>query len=329
MKQSAANIQKLFQTSKTIALIGHINPDGDCIGSILGLGKILEKQGKKISYFTPSTPSKMFDFLPNFRKIKTTFDYKKYDLIIFTDFSAYDRITPFTKDQKYFDDQKILVIDHHPGNPPKHTLVYKDTHSMSTAEIIFELAQKIRKKYLDKEIATCFYLGLMTDSGNFLFDEDHERIFRNALALVKLGADKTLINNKIIREKSVSQIKFLGELIKRVQIQWDVLFSYYKEDDLKKYRIDQEEAGYGLVVIQNIQGPRLTLMLKKFSTTIRWSLRSKESIAGKKPINCNTIAKQFGGGGHPWAAWFEVPIRGNFAQQMKIIVRQINRSLTK
>lgn len=329
MKQSAANIQKLFQTSKTIALIGHINPDGDCIGSILWLGKILEKQGKKVYYFTPSATSKMFDFLPRIKQIKTTFDYKKYDLVVFTDFSTYDRIAPFTKDQKYFDDQHILVIDHHPGIPPKHTLTYKDIDAMSTAEIVFELAQKIRKKYLDKEIATYFYLWLMTDSGNFLFDEDHERIFRNALALVKLGADKTLINNKIIREKSANQIKFLGELIKRIQIQWEVLFSYYEEADLKKYKIDEEEAGYGLVVIQNIQGPSLALMLKKFPSIIRWSLRSKDTIVGKKPINCNTIAKQFGGGGHPGAAWFQVPVQWDFAQQMKIIVRQINRSLTK
>ena len=329
MKESVTKMQKLFQNSQTIALIGHINPDGDCIGSILGLGKMLEKQGKKVSYFTPSIPSKMFDFLANFKKIKTTFDYKRYDLIVFTDFSSYDRIAPFTNDQKYFDDQQILVIDHHPGNPPRHALTYKDTASMSTAEIIFELAQKIRKRYLDKEIATCFYLWLMTDSGNFLFDEDHERIFSNALALVKLWANKTLINNKIIREKSVNQINFLGILINRMHIQWEILFSYYEAADLKKYKIDQEEAGYGLVVIQNIEGPRLTLMFKKFPTLMRCSLRSKDTIGGKKPINCNSIAKQFGGGGHPWAAWFEVPATGNFAQQMKAIVAQINRMIQK
>ncbi len=329
MKQSSVKIQKLFQESNKIALIGHINPDGDCIGSLLWLGRILEKQGKKVSYFTPSTPSRMFDFLQNFKTIKTTFDYKKYDLIVFTDFSTYDRMGSFSKNEAYFDNSTIIVFDHHPGNPPKHTIVYKDINAMSTAEMLFELAQKLRKKYLDKNIATCFYLWLMTDSGNFLFDEDHERIFRNALALVKLWANKTLVNNKIIREKSLAQIQFLGVLINRMQTQGDVLFSYYTENDLKRYKIDQEEAGYGLVVIQNIQGPRLTLMLKKFSSTIRWSLRSKDTIPGKQPIDCNKIAKQFWGGGHPWAAWFELPADGNFDKQMKSIVAQINRMIKK
>lgn len=86
MHQSA-NPKSLLKKSKSIALFGHTNPDGDCIGSMLGLGKILEKQGKKVSYFTPTKPSKLFHFLPDIKKIKSDFDEKKYDLLVFVDFS--------------------------------------------------------------------------------------------------------------------------------------------------------------------------------------------------------------------------------------------------
>ncbi|MCX6823306.1 MAG: DHH family phosphoesterase [candidate division SR1 bacterium] len=329
MKPNTTKLHKLFQTSKNIALFGHTSPDGDCIGSMLGLGKILEKQGKRISYFTPTIPSKLFGFLPDIKKIKTTFDYKTYDLIVFVDFSTYDRIDVFAKNKDYFDKNIIVVIDHHPGNPPKHALAHKDIKAMSTSEIIFELAQKLWKKHLDKTIATYFYLGLVTDSGNFLFDENHERIFSNALALVKLGADKTLINNNIIRQKSLNQIKFLGILINRIQIKGDILYCYYEQKELKKYNIDEEEAGYGLVVIQNIQGPRLIIMFKKLKEYIKCSLRTNDTIPGQQPIDCNLIAKQFGGGGHPGAAGCSFPNKGNLTTLITSVVTQINKSLKK
>lgn len=244
----------------------------------------------------------MFNFLPNFSKIKTKFDYQNYDLLVFVDLSSYDRIAPFTEDKEYFDNKKIIVFDHHPGETTKHAVALKDIKAMSCSEVIFEFAQKQRKKYLDKEIATYFYLGLMTDSGNFLFDKDHQRIFQNALALVKLGADKTLINNNILRKKSLNQMKFLEMLIKRIRVQGEILFSYYQGNELAKYGIDQEEAGYGLSVIQNIEGPRLTLMLRKVDSTVSGSLRAKDTTTGtiidNNKIDCNTLAKYFGGGGH-------------------------------
>lgn len=271
----------------------------------------------------------MFDFLPDIKKIHTTFDYKNYDLLIFVDFSSYDRIVPFTKNKTYFDQKNILVFDHHPGKAPIHAVVHKDVNAMSSAEILFELAQKIRNKYLDKQIATYFYLWLMTDSGNFVVDKDHERIFANALALVRLWADKTLVNNNIIRKKSLNQIKFLDVLIKRIHIQGKILFSYYEEKELKKYGIDEEEAWYGLVIIQNIEGPGLTLMLKKFDHTIKWSLRSNDNVPGKTYIDCNEIAKTFGWWGHKWAAWFTMPAQGSFSQQRKKIVDQINKAIKK
>lgn len=326
MKDNSKKILHLFKTSKSIALFGHTSPDGDCIWSMLWLGKILEKQEKKVSYFTPTKPSRLFDFLPKIKKIKTKFDYKSYDLIVFVDFSSYSRLRPFTeKDNTYFGQKNIVVIDHHPDDKlPSHAIIHKDVDAMSTAEIIFELAQKLRKKYLDKEIATDFYLGLVTDSGNFLFDQDHERIFQNALALVQLGADKKFINNNIIRKKSLNQIQFLGEMIKRIQIQGNILCSYYEKKDLQKYNIDEEEAGYGLVVMQNIDGPKVTAMFKKNLSAIKCSLRCKDNA-----IDCNSIAKNFGWWGHPWAAWFEVPASTNFAKQIKTIIAQINSMIKK
>ena len=125
--------------------------------------------------------------MPGIKKIKTKFDYKDYDLLVFVDLISYQRISPFADTQKkYFDTHTLIAIDHHLDTAPLHALTIHDTQVMSCAELIFEYAEKRRKKYIDKEVATALYLGLTMDSGNFLFDEDHERTFTNALGLIKL-----------------------------------------------------------------------------------------------------------------------------------------------
>jgi nanoRNase/pAp phosphatase (c-di-AMP/oligoRNAs hydrolase) len=81
-------------------------------------------------------------------------------LLIFTDFTGYGRISKFTENKsKYFDDNKLIIIDHHPElSTPKHAILKKDIHAMSTCEIIFETTHKRRKKLYDKDIATYLYL---------------------------------------------------------------------------------------------------------------------------------------------------------------------------
>ena len=184
--QDTKKIQNLLEKSKKIAIFGHNNPDGDCIGSMLGLGRLLEKQGKKVSYYTPSAPSKMFEFLPKTKQIKTTFDYGIYDCLVFVDFTGYGRIETFTRGhEEYFKKTPLIIIDHHIEEPISHALAIKDTEISSCCELLFESFEKVWKKHIDPEIATYLYLGLMTDTGNFMFDKDAERTLSNALHLVQ------------------------------------------------------------------------------------------------------------------------------------------------
>ena len=85
-------IQQSLEKAQKIALFGHEHIDGDALGSILGLGKLLEKQGKQVSYFTPHQPSRVFDFLQLGEKVQYQFDYGEYDLLVFLDFNQYQRI---------------------------------------------------------------------------------------------------------------------------------------------------------------------------------------------------------------------------------------------
>lgn len=317
-------IKKLLDSSNRIALFGHESIDGDCIWSMLWLGKLLEKQWKKVSYFTPSAPSKIFNFLPDIKKIKTNFDYAKYDLLIFTDFTWYLRIPKFTvNNEKYFDQNRLIIIDHHPEKTtPKHALVIKDITAMSTCEIIFEMTYKRRKKLYDKNIATYFYLWLTTDSGNFRFDQGAQtpRIFKNALSLIKLWADKKSIIEHVFRTKTFQSIKFMQKVLDRMVQEWGILYSYYEDKEILEYKLDEEEAVYGQFIMQDIAGSDVMILFKKIWNYIKWSLRSKITDVSK-------IAQNLWGGWHRHASAFKVDFKWNFHKQIKEIIKKIKAEI--
>lgn len=99
--------------------------------------------------------------------------------------------------------------------------------------------------------------------------------------------------NNLLRKRSLNAIKFLQLLLNRIKQQDDILYTYYDEDELEKYDIDQEEAAYGLHIIQNIDGPKIVLLLRKIGDVVRGSIRAKQIVAElrSKQIDCNKIAK--------------------------------------
>lgn len=325
MKNTSNEVRKTIEKAKSIAIFGHMNPDGDCIWSMLGLWKLLEKQGKRVKYFVPNAPSKIFSFLKKINRLKSRFDYKTYDLLLFVDFSSIERMgIIYQANPEYFKDKNIVAFDHHLEENIPNGSIIKDTHSISACEVIFEETHKRWPSQYDKEIATYFYMGITSDSANFLFGENHIRTFENAVKLLKLWADKDFVVDNLMRKKSFDAIKFLQLLLNRIRQNWDIIYTYYQEDELQTYNIDSEEAAYALHIIQNIDGPKIMVLMRKTENMIKWSLRAKK-IQGKIKIDCNAIAKTLWWWGHKLAAGFNVPIDGIFEQQVEDIIHHIKK----
>lgn len=317
IQKNIITAKRMMQQAKKIAIFGHMSPDGDCIWAMLGLGRLLEKQKKQVKYFVPNTPGKIFNFVKNINRLKSRFDYKHYDLLLFVDFTWIDRIGHISALRpEYFAKLPAVIIDHHIDDGRKQDIIIRDIHSISTCEILFEQTHKRRPKLFDKEIATYFYLGIAADSGNFLFEEDHIRTLSNVVKLLKLWADKPLITNNLFRKKSLNSVKFLHLLLGRIQQKKQLLYTYYDEKDLEKYHIDTEEAAYALHIIQNIDGPQLTLLIRKTDNLIKWSLRAKHT-------DCNKIAKTLWWWGHKLSAGFSIPAQKNFEHQIEDVVQKI------
>lgn len=318
------NIKNILESAKNIAIFWHIYPDGDAIWSMIWLGLLLKKQKKNISYFTPSEPSKIFDFLPKTKQIKTSFDYWNYDAIVFVDFSNIKRIPMITeKETEYFKKRNLIIIDHHEidTNDSKNRII--DSNVSSTCELVFENTYQRRPHLYDKEIATYLLMGLMTDTWWFMHCKDDKRTIENALNLIKLWADKTAITNNIFRKRSLNSVLFTQKILKKLKTAWNLLYVGYKESDYKKMGLDGGEASNGLnEIMSSIEWYKASLRLTQLENKmIKWSLRSKWNI------NVAEIAKKLWWWWHKNAAWFSFTPKWNSKDETKKIVQKISKML--
>lgn len=332
--QQSTEIKKLLESAQTFALFGHENIDGDALGSILGLGRMLEKQGKTVSYFTPNAPGRIFNFLNWQEKVKTEFDYGQYDVLVFLDFNGYKRISAFTQwKEERFEAQQKIIIDHHKPDPePANVLIYRDTTQISCCGLIYGLLASWWPELLDQQVATYLYMGLSTDSGNFRYDEGEQSIhtFQIAMELLKLWADKKTIIDEIFRNKTYRSVQFMQLLLQRmekVRIQLsetervNVIYSYYEDSELAEYNVDHDEADYALYIMQDIRNNDLVLLIKKVGIFLKASLRSRGEI------DCAMLARTFGWWGHHNAAGFKMQGGGFFAQDIKGVLEQVEQHL--
>lgn len=332
-------IKKKLESSKNIALFGHTHIDWDAIWSMLWLWRILEKQWKNVTYFTPTKPETSLCFVNNINKIKNNFDYAKdYDCLVFLDFSDYNRIDTFTNwKEKYFDKNFLIIIDHHQWKSPEHTdIALKDITAQSSCDIIFELCEKERPKLIDEQTANYLYLWITTDSWNFIFwsNKSSIRTFWNAKKLLEKGADKPALIKNIFYQQSFSMMKFIEKIIKRSKISWKILYTYYTDKDLKKYNIDSEQAKLQFnSIITKTFWPELIILFKIIIDKtkwkqVSWSIRRWNN---EKQINhnCGQIAHDlFNGGGHKWASGFRLASKWPTNKQIKKALKLINNYIT-
>lgn len=300
LSPNADQAKQLIESSQTIALFGHDNPDGDAIGSMLALMTVLQWLGKKVESFCSPLPSRLFNFVAGVEKIRSDFKpQRKYDLIIFVDFSGYDRIGHFSAwHYDYFDEKALLIIDHHYGDTSPHAVVIKDTHADSNCEWLFEHLRVRWPECITRDVASYLYLGIATDTGNFVYDKQWSRSLRNAADLVDLGANKRLISEKLFDSINLAQLQFLTAIMSRYRMIDGVGCLWYSHGDFERLGIDREEAsGYITSVISKIVGQDLALIAKIDPGVMRVSLRSKH-----EKVNASAIAEQFGWWGHFYAA---------------------------
>lgn len=307
-----------IKKAKTISILTHESPDGDAIGSSMGMKLILNKLGKDADVIIPEYP-RIFDFLPYINEIKSESDIKEYDLCILVDVAQPSRVAL----KEYFENaKKTIIIDHHRSNINNGDLNFVKVDSPACCEIIAEIC-KYFKIEISKEIGTCLMTGIITDTGGFQYKGINSKTFDFASEFIKIGVDVPKIYEKAFATKTKANFELMKKVVDRMEFleKGKVVFTYLTNEDM--IEVDAKSGDHeGLVNIgKDVEGVEVSIFIrqKDDENAYKISLRSKEYV------DVCSICSVFGGGGHQRASG--ALIKGNVEQVKEMVMQEVRKVL--
>lgn len=289
-----------LSASETVVVACHVSPDGDALGSMVGLAKFLRRSGKKVftGWGSPdvSVPAQ-YNFLPGLDELvppETVPDSP--ELFVAVDCADADRLGWLR--EKFFNAGARINIDHHISNDRFGDINLIDAEVASSSELVYELIKKMGGKP-NRDEATCLYTGIVTDTGRFQYSNTNSRTLRAAAELMESGVDHVEVGVRVYESTSFEYLHVLGIVLSRARLEDQVVWSWLDQDDLGS--VDLDETEHFIDILRAVTESEVAVLLKQTPKKKEYkaSLRSKESI------DVSEIAKALGGGGHARAAGFE------------------------
>lgn len=295
--------------SKQVLLVSHINPDGDAIGAMLGLGLALETMKKKVQFFNQSPLPAVYQFLPSIHRIKRDpGDIKSYDTAIVLDCSDLQRIGDFSETVSQI--PSVINIDHHVTNTRFGNYQLIDAKASATAEIVYRLISKMEIQ-ITMAMAYSIYTGIMADTGSFRFSNTTPEAFRISHEMVLAGADPHTVAHHVYETISLSRIKLLTMLFDTIELSEDGAFSIMTLTQNMLSASGTEIADLNGLInyakrIENVKVAALLYERRNGKKPGHTGSHYHVSLRSDGSVNVSNIAASFGGGGHISAAGFEV-----------------------
>ena len=301
-----------LQTVRQVVITCHLSPDGDAMGSSLGLARALTNAGKSVRVVTPDTPTRTLMFLPGADRITPYSRYEpsarraieQADMIFCLDYNDLKRIDKM--EQAVAGSKAIKVmIDHHlfPGDFPDIRISHPE--ASSTSLLVYLVLERMRRADLiDREAAECIYTGMMTDTGNFSYSSNSPQIYTTIAELLRRGIDKDSIYRQVYFTNSVNRLRLNGYAInERMQFfpEHQAAIITLTRDELNAYHYQKGDTED--LVNKPLTCPDVTysVFLREEADYVKVSTRSK----GDFPVN-KICEAHFNGGGHKNAAGGEI-----------------------
>lgn len=297
------DIKKILATPKDIIIVGHRNPDGDAMGSSLGLKLFLERLGHYVTVMMPSEYPLTFGYLP---KIEQTMTWdveeeecqakiEKADIIFCLDFNTLSRIDKLGECIGAHYCTKIM-IDHHLYPEPFADYMFSDTTASSTCEMVYKFIEDLdMTNKINADIGTCLYTGLVTDTGSFKYNTRAET-YEVAADLKRKGIDDYSIQSSIFNSNEEKHLRILGHcLANRMEIfpEYNAAMIYLTKEDYQKFDIQRGDTEGVVNYMLSIKSVKIAAFITEQPTIIKISLRSKGDISVQE-----IASKHFNGGGH-------------------------------
>ena len=300
------HVEKWFERAEKIVIVSHVSPDGDAIGSSLGLYHFLISQEKTVNVIVPNAFPEFLHWMPGAKEVIVYDKYKEYadklineaDVLCCLDFNVLSRIDEMEEVVKNTPARKMMV-DHHlyPGDFCRITISHPEISS--TSELVFRLICQLGNfSDITKEGAECIYTGMMTDTGGFTYNSNDREIYYIISELLSKGIDKDEIYRKVFNTHSEGRLRLMGYVLyDKMQVfpEFNSALIWLDASEQKRFQYKKGDTEGFVNIPLSIKDVRFSVFLREDTEKkmIKVSLRS----VGTFP--CNKVASEFfNGGGH-------------------------------
>lgn len=285
----------LSRSAGRVLLLGHAHPDGDQIGSLLGLGLALREAGWAPAMAGPHPVPEPLRFLPRSALFQHwTAPRGPFDLVVVCDCPDPERTGGLLEGARGPATQ-VANIDHHPDNKLYGTVNWVDVGASATGEMVYDLIRVLGLP-ITPEIATNLFTAIHTDTGSFRYSNASAKAFQTAAELVARGASPALVAGRLYEARRPESVALLGRLLQRIEVSSDGRTAWLAlpSGSAPEAFLEAEDL---VVYPRSIDGVKVGILLRGTGDG-----RVKVSLRGKGEVAVNAIAARFGGGGHPNAA---------------------------
>ena len=299
----AQAVLALLTKARRVLCVCHRGPDGDAIGSVIGLGLLIEQHLQKTVLLccTDGVPD-TFHFLGGAKRIMPPPVFMEGDVIVTVD-AAEPKLTAMqeTHPQMFDGTYPLLNIDHHPGNTKFGTLNVIVPEAASTCEIIVQIADLL-KWNIQGEGATALLTGVYTDTGGLLHSNTSASVYRTVARLLRAGARQQLIVTAVFRTAKLSTLKLWGRVLEKISVSEEGgAVSAVTDGDFRATGAEYSELAGAIDYVNAVPGMRFSMVLSERGGQVKGSLRTL-----RDDVDVAAMAGKFHGGGHKKAAGFAV-----------------------
>ncbi len=292
MPSPVSQIADLIRRSDRFLVASHANPDGDAMGSTIAMGYILAALGKDFCLYNPSGLPKQFDWLPLPGPMHTTLAGAEGNWIFVLDCGTQQRVGQELT--KVLGSRPVANIDHHLGNPHFGQFNWVDESYASSSCMVADLADELGVP-LTGHLAEAIYLGIVTDTGYFSFDNTDPRVMELGARLIKLGLKPGEVNAKIRNQWHVNRFRLWGESFATTEMFYgaQVAVAYVTQGMMERTGTTPADCEEIVNFLRRLRGTRAAAILREEPDgSYKFSLRSTGAD------NVQAVAALFGGGGH-------------------------------
>ncbi len=311
---------ELVRSGRRFVLLAHLYPDGDVLGSQLGLGLALRDVGRAVTFACRHAVPESFHFLPGAGEVQQWKDGRgEYDVVVTLDCPDPNRVGGLLDGLRQ-PGARVLNIDHHGDNRRYGDVNWIQPGAAATGEMVYDLLEAAELP-LTPAVAVNLFTAIVTDTGSFRYSNTTPKTFQVAARLVETGVDPARVANELYETRHLAGLHLLGRILQQVETNPEGTIAWVVIDRSQTESPDLLEAEDFITYPRSLRTAKVAVLFRELAGEVKVSMRAKGEV------NVARIAARFGGGGHPNAAGVVLP--GDLAGAKVAVLAAVREALTE